>query len=91
MGTLAGFPNPPAMVRGRRSRPAPHANSFLTVAEQRDMIFSEPSVRFDSRTRFFSLQIEFWELPLAVGMCTPARVGKPDTAILWLPPYQRRG
>jgi hypothetical protein len=24
MGTLEGFPNPPAMVRGRRSRPAPH-------------------------------------------------------------------
>jgi hypothetical protein len=36
------------------------------------MIFSEPSVRFDTRTRFFSLQIEFWEPPLAVGKCTPA-------------------
>jgi hypothetical protein len=24
-GTLEGFPSPPAMVRGRRSRPAPHA------------------------------------------------------------------
>jgi len=27
MGTLKGFPYPPAMVRGRRGRPAPHANS----------------------------------------------------------------
>ena len=25
MGTLAGFPNPPAMLRGRQSRPTPHA------------------------------------------------------------------
>ena len=25
MGTLGGFPNPPAMVRRRQSRPAPHA------------------------------------------------------------------
>ena len=25
MGTLGGFPNPPAMLRGRQSRPAPHA------------------------------------------------------------------
>src|SRR5262245_23857744 len=25
MGTLKGFPNPPAMVRGERSSPAPHA------------------------------------------------------------------
>ena len=25
MGTLEGFPNPPAMVRGERSSPAPHA------------------------------------------------------------------
>ena len=25
MGTLKGFPNPPAMVRGEQSSPAPHA------------------------------------------------------------------
>jgi hypothetical protein len=25
MGTLEGFPNPPAMVRGEQSSPAPHA------------------------------------------------------------------
>ena len=25
MGTLGGFPTPPAMVRGERSSPAPHA------------------------------------------------------------------
>jgi hypothetical protein len=25
MGTLGGFPNPPTMLRGRRSRPTPHA------------------------------------------------------------------
>jgi hypothetical protein len=25
MGTLRGFPNPPATLRGRPSRPAPHA------------------------------------------------------------------
>ena len=64
-------------------------NSFLTVAEQRHMIVSEPSVRFDSRTRFFSLQIEFWEPPLAVGMCTPARVGKPDAANSVAPPLRK--
>jgi hypothetical protein len=28
MGTLGGFPCPPAMVRGERSSPAPHASSF---------------------------------------------------------------
>ena len=88
MGTLAGFPNPPAMVRRRQSRPAPHENSFLTVAERRLNIISEPSVRFDSRTRFFSLQIEFRELPLSVGMCTPARVGKPD-AVTVAPPLRQ--
>jgi len=26
MGTLKGFPNPPAMVRGEQSSPAPHAS-----------------------------------------------------------------
>jgi hypothetical protein len=26
MGTLKGFPNPPAMLRGEQSSPAPHAN-----------------------------------------------------------------
>jgi hypothetical protein len=26
-GTLGGFPNPPAMIRGEQSSPAPHANS----------------------------------------------------------------
>jgi hydroxyethylthiazole kinase-like uncharacterized protein yjeF len=31
MGTLGGFPNPPAMVRGRPSRPAPHAKTGLDV------------------------------------------------------------
>ena len=28
MGTLRGFPNPPAMVRGEQSSPAPHATSL---------------------------------------------------------------
>jgi hypothetical protein len=28
MGTLGGFPYPPAMVRGERSSPAPHAYGF---------------------------------------------------------------
>jgi hypothetical protein len=32
MGTLGGFPNPPAMVRGRQGRPAPHANSDLRLS-----------------------------------------------------------
>jgi glycerol-3-phosphate dehydrogenase len=31
MGTLKGFPNPPAMVRGRRSRPAPHATDLASL------------------------------------------------------------
>jgi len=39
MGTLEGFPNPPAMVRGRQSRPAPHA--FTQTA---------PSLKTDSTT-----------------------------------------
>ena len=29
MGTLKGFPNPPAMVRGEQSSPAPHARDSL--------------------------------------------------------------
>ena len=29
MGTLKGFPNPPAMVRGEQSSPAPHASDLL--------------------------------------------------------------
>ena len=29
MGTLGGFPNPPAMVRGEQSSPAPHATIFM--------------------------------------------------------------
>jgi hypothetical protein len=29
MGTLKGFPNPPAMVRGEQSSPAPHAIHVL--------------------------------------------------------------
>src|SRR6185503_11962284 len=29
-GTLGGFPNPPAMVRGEQSSPAPHAISGVT-------------------------------------------------------------
>ena len=32
MGTLKGFPNPPAMVRGERSSPAPHATSEAEAA-----------------------------------------------------------
>ena len=34
MGTLRGFPNPPAMVRGRQSRPAPHATKTLNQGEE---------------------------------------------------------
>jgi acyl-CoA synthetase (AMP-forming)/AMP-acid ligase II/3-hydroxymyristoyl/3-hydroxydecanoyl-(acyl carrier protein) dehydratase len=32
MGTLEGFPNPPAMVPGEQSSPAPHATSLLADA-----------------------------------------------------------
>jgi hypothetical protein len=32
MGTLGGFPNPPAMVRGERSSPAPH--TILSTASR---------------------------------------------------------
>jgi len=31
MGTLKGFPNPPAMVRGEQSSPAPHASDMGTL------------------------------------------------------------
>ena len=31
MGTLRGFPNPPAMVRGEQSSPAPHATEMGTL------------------------------------------------------------
>jgi len=31
MGTLRGFPNPPAMVRGEQSSPAPHATNMGTL------------------------------------------------------------
>ena len=31
MGTLKGFPNPPAMVRGEQSSPAPHATNPAVV------------------------------------------------------------
>src|SRR6185436_12184747 len=31
MGTLGGFPNPPAMLRGEQSSPAPHAFSWSSV------------------------------------------------------------
>jgi hypothetical protein len=31
MGTLGGFPSPPAMVRGRQSRPAPHATGLAAA------------------------------------------------------------
>ena len=31
MGTLGGFPNPPAMVRGEQSSPAPHANKTVVA------------------------------------------------------------
>jgi hypothetical protein len=33
MGTLEGFPNPPAMVRRRHSRRAPHATTFMGTLE----------------------------------------------------------
>ena len=32
MGTLKGFPNPPAMLRGERSSPAPHAIAIVVAA-----------------------------------------------------------
>ncbi len=37
MGTLGGFPTPPAMVRRRQSRRAPHTQLFRVVAENQSM------------------------------------------------------
>ena len=34
MGTLGGFPNPPAMVRGEQSSPTPHAIRMLFMARE---------------------------------------------------------
>jgi hypothetical protein len=42
------------------------------------------------RREIFSLQERNWEPPLADG-CARPRVGKPDAAILWFPPYESRG
>src|SRR5262245_37798146 len=35
LGTLGGFPSPPAMVRGERSSPAPHATAGLWKQSRR--------------------------------------------------------
>src|SRR6185436_8439868 len=37
MGTLKGFPNPPAMLRGEQSSPAPHAISKTTRPSARSI------------------------------------------------------
>jgi len=38
-GTLGGFPNPPAMVRGEQSSPAPHANFVPGASRRRELLF----------------------------------------------------
>ena len=47
-------------------------------------------LRGSTRREIFFLQIHTRELPLADG-CARPRVGKPDAAILWFPPYESRG
>jgi hypothetical protein len=38
MGTLEGCPNPPAMVRGEQSSPAPHADPYALVVERQTRV-----------------------------------------------------
>ena len=62
----------------------------MTVAEQRLMIFVNPLYGSIPGRDFFPYKLNsgsrLWPLESARPL-----VGKPDAAILWLPPYQRRG
>src|SRR5262249_56811044 len=46
-GTLEGFPNPPAMVRGEQSSPASHAISVESAARYVTDVDRDPVVLFD--------------------------------------------
>ena len=52
MGTLKGFPCPPAMVRGEQSSPAPHAIDFVSPVARFLVDLAEPNAL---RPRFFRL------------------------------------
>jgi hypothetical protein len=55
MGTLKGFPNPPAMVRDRQSRSAPHAFEsslpLLRILDDRRGAFARNEIPFDEPGR----------------------------------------
>jgi NAD-dependent deacetylase len=61
LGTLGGFPNPPAQLRGEQSSPAPHANGGLWKQSRR---FEELASRdaletdYDEHVAFYRWRIE---------------------------------
>jgi NAD-dependent deacetylase len=61
LGTLEGFPNPPAMIRGEQSSPAPHARGGLWKQSRR---FEELASRealetdYDEHVAFYRWRIE---------------------------------
>src|SRR6185369_8325966 len=65
-GTLGGFPNPPAMVRGERSSPAPHASRSR-----------EPWEGSRTLPRWYAAS-EARRLPTRQGLGNPGRVPEPS-------------
>jgi hypothetical protein len=84
MGTLKGFPNPPAMVRRRQSRRAPHAIYMGTLKGFASPFGPPPATPTplaspfgDFGTCTFPTTPARYARALALGLAKPSRDGAP--------------
>jgi hypothetical protein len=85
MGTLKGFPNPPATLRCRQSRQAPHASLVMETLGG----FASPSAPANPpclppRCPLRGLRDLHRPLPPSLASLAPSRSASPNPPALWL-------